>query len=755
MAAQQHPLCHLGDQLVQVSHEDFQVHFSNLWLVPACSMQQGRPVVRIPHRLRATLHEAPAEPPASQPSSPGPPPSRQFEIHTITANIQTIKDAPISVFNPSGLAARRQYLYTQVQQCSADIICIQEARSAAGRWKGPGLLTWRSGSSKGQYGCEVWIRSGVTSPALTLQDWRIIASSPRLLAVTCTAERFPVTVISAHAPHADRPDSEARSFWQELTATIGRVPPHRAVVVGIDANGDLHASDDFQALVGDLTSHSETTRNDELLLECCLVNGLEAPHTFPDIQKGPSWTWQHTSGRQKRIDHILFRPGPWQHRLASQALDFDIVNGARDHVAMRVRSVLTCPRPAAAPPRQRRASKDEVLDFGAEVRSSLATPLTAHLHPEGLVEALHPRYHAAVAHLPPQSAMQPKQPYLSPNTTHAFLYLRDWRAQVRTLQRGLHLILLRSVWQAWRRVDPVPHYTVYQHRLVLGAFVLQEHKLQARVHDLARRDKIRHFSRLTSGAVAEWHRTGQAVPAVAKLRWASKRAVDRRAVHAAGGYNIDAELEKQFRIQEGGLRMTPEHLQGRISAWMLQASIPCPDALPSLLELEQCCLKQKDGKAPGPDLIPNEIYRHFPTYAGRWLWRVCSYIALSGREPCQFKRALQCALYKRGPAHLPSNYRSIALLNGVAKMWHSHVRNTIGARILDRYDAFQLGGRKHIPVALCGICVFSKSAAPLLSLLIFRQHTMKPVASFCSMVILISSPQQTHACNTSPSLLLS
>ena len=147
--------------------------------------------------------------------------------------------------------------------------------------------------------------------------------------MSCTASRFPVTVISAHGPHADCPDGEARAFWQELHDVTRRVPPHRALLIGLDANGDLHATDEHQALIGELTARGEPARNDEYLLEFCLNNGLEAPATFPDLQRGPCWSWQHTSGRQKRIDHLLFRPGPWHHRLTAQAFDFDIVNGAR------------------------------------------------------------------------------------------------------------------------------------------------------------------------------------------------------------------------------------------------------------------------------------------------------------------------------------------------------------------------------------------------------------------------------------------
>ena len=234
---------------------------------------------------------------------------------------------------------------------------------------------------------------------------------------------------------------------------------------------------------------------------------------------------------------------------------------------------------------------------------------------------------------------------------------------------------------------------------MLGAFWLHERDLQRRVRDRARKDKARHFHALVAAAVDTWHDTGQPMQAILHLKWASRRAADRRSVFSAGGYDIEDALEEQFRAQEGGEQVTPGQLQAKLSNWTSTPVPGCLQVLPSLTDLEQCCLKQQGGKAPGPDRIPNELWRLRPDQAGRWLWHLCWKVALSGHEPTHFKKALQCALYKKGPAALPSNYRSIALLNGVAKLWHTHLRGTLGASVIRGYDALQLGGRKRIPVS--------------------------------------------------------
>ena len=341
--------CRLAGTPPVLTSEELTRSFPSLWLLPFCELSAGVPVLRIAEDPQVFPNYTPDPAPVLDPKEPEAPQASPTPVHILTANIQTIKDATPSIFNPSGLAARRQYLYAQMAACGADVVCIQEARSRAGRWAGPNILTWRSGAHKGQYGCEVWIRTHITHPPLRFGDWRILHSSPRILCITCVAARLPLTITSAHAPHAERPDKESKLFWREMASLARQAPTGRALVIGLDANGDFHAADDEGFLVGDLLAQADPGRNDEALLEFCLTTGLEAPSTFSTTQIGQGWSWQHTSGRRKRLDHLLFRPGPWEHRSASQAFDFDIVNTSRDHVALRVRSVLTCPRPRAPP----------------------------------------------------------------------------------------------------------------------------------------------------------------------------------------------------------------------------------------------------------------------------------------------------------------------------------------------------------------------------------------------------------------------
>ena len=211
-------------------------------------------------------------------------------------------------------------------------------------------------------------------------------------------------------------------------------------------------------------------------------------------------------------------------------------------------------------------------------------------------------------------------------------------------------------------------------------------RLKTRAHSLARRDKQRYFGQLLAEATNHWHATGRPLESTHRLSWASKTAKQKRDVRAASGYDIDLELQAQFQHQEAGLTVSSAQLRIRFSVWEATPKPPCAEAAPTLLALEALCRAQKPRKAPGPDAVRNEVWRVQPETAGRWLWPLCSCICFGQREPLHFKDSSVCALHKKGPAYLPSNFRSIAMLNGVAKLWHSHVRATVGQDVLRPKD---------------------------------------------------------------------
>ncbi|CAE7227983.1 unnamed protein product [Symbiodinium sp. CCMP2592] len=618
----------------------------------------------------------------------------------VQANIQTIKDVAESFFNREGHGQRRIYIAQQLQSLDVHVAFLQECRSRPGRWSSHGFLSFRSGAEKGMFGVEIWVRPDVVSPKLDLDDFRIRFASPRLLLVQCQRSDFPVTLVAAHAPHAERPEHEIRRFWQDLRVQLLPACNRGVVLAGIDANADFVGRDEEEVLVGDLLSLRPARLADDLLLACLHDTSLAAPGTWAETHSGPSWTWQHTGGKVQRLDHLLVTGGVVVrgHR---QFPELDILNGeARDHMPITAcveiwgktgrRVHQRCPYPPTCGDLVSQHVWDTLARSGPGSGSTKVRQLcTAH--------------DAAVRLLPARPPLCRRQPYLSDTAAGLLDTLRDARAELRRLASLQRQQLCALAFHAWHgRPPPAParRWERHQVQMLVAHFAHVCFKLRAQAHAQARIDKQAYFESLLVGAIDHWHATGRPLEAVSKLSWASKGAKQKRDVRAASGFNIDAELQLQFQQQEGGRPVSSAQLNSAFAKWADTARPVCPAAVPSLLDVEHMCRSQKRGKAPGPDHIRNEVWKACPDKAGRWLWPIWLHLAWGEAEPLHFKASIVGALHKKGPAHLPSNFRSIAMLNGVAKLWHSQLRATLGQEIIAHYFPTQLGGRRGVDTGL-------------------------------------------------------
>ena len=207
-----------------------------------------------------------------------------------------------------------------------------------------------------------------------------------------------------------------RRFWRQLREALYQAPPTKPLVLGIDANGDFTSADDVGCLIGSHLASHDPARNDTCLLDLCLQLGLEAPATFAELQYGDRWSWEHSGGRQRRLDHLLFRPGPWEHQLTSQALDFDLATANQDHVALRARTILHAPLGPRPSPRPRRCTATEVKAKGPRERPSgqLRAPVFA--ANTSALGSVHCSFRAWQKGLPPREPVVPRQPYTSVTT---------------------------------------------------------------------------------------------------------------------------------------------------------------------------------------------------------------------------------------------------------------------------------------------------------------------------------------------------
>jgi hypothetical protein len=74
------------------------------------------------------------------------------------------------------------------------------------------------------------------------------------------------------------------------------------------------------------------------------------------------------------------------------------------------------------------------------------------------------------------------------------------------------------------------------------------------------------------------------------------------------------------------------------------------------------------GKAPGPDVIPNEIIKFLPLETRSALFSLLSLLDHKAFTPPEWCHSTTCLLHKRGNPTLLDNYRPIALMNNLLKL---------------------------------------------------------------------------------------
>jgi hypothetical protein len=108
------------------------------------------------------------------------------------------------------------------------------------------------------------------------------------------------------------------------------------------------------------------------------------------------------------------------------------------------------------------------------------------------------------------------------------------------------------------------------------------------------------------------------------------------------------------------------------------------------------------GKAPGPDAITNELIKYLPEEAHALICKLFQLMAKHNYTPREWCKSATCLLYKPNKKE-PQNiacYRSIALMDGIPKLWTSILTN-IGSPwaeaqgiLSDTADGF----RRHIKI---------------------------------------------------------
>eukprot|EP00435_Cladocopium_sp_Y103_P017531 s2213_g4.t1 len=546
----------------------------------------------------------------------------------------------------------------------------------------------------------------------TIVGVRIVASAPDLIVAKIKILTWTGVFVTARAPHSGRPLSEAMAFWNNLNSILQRKAAGLPVFFLGDSNA--HLGELPSDSVGELYPCNENQAGQlfhNWLLHCQLL----APSTFSTMHTGDQHhTFVSPDGcHEVRIDYIAVPQAIQYDQIESRvATEIDLSVSRCDHHAVlcHLRFSLPPGRQSARPKHRRYdlnhlAAQLQCEETISQLHYQVPAPLW-HVDPHTSANWLAHSTHFAVDQIAQPLAQWKRKSHVSETTWKLVDTKKALFKQLKALKRTFLHTVMKTCFLGWSSITkPSPAFcpTVADLpvwlRLHDHAVAQTQQQLRAAAQQAL--NAIRQDDSNFYQALADKSAHTYSVEGLAGI-WKQIRAVlpkHRDKSHQVRR-DIDDELLRHFEGLEAGTTR-PAHevaLQCFQRNKEEQAARPqlrhlALEELPTLLEVENLCLKQKPRKAAGCDGIPSEICKYGAVAIAPQLHSVLCKSLVHAIEPFSYKGGKLCAIYKgKGDVDDPAGYRGILLSNCFAKIAHGWARHRLLPTMQRRKTIGQLGG---------------------------------------------------------------
>ena len=567
------------------------------------------------------------------------------------------------------------------------LIGIQEARTPEGQRVSEHFKILSSGfQSCGRakhFGCELWIHKTLplcvmpNGQKVRLVDCKVtvVVQESRLLIVKFQGP-ISFAAIVAHAPcvSADRPIAEVRQWWETFTRQVSGIG-NEHVVVCIDANAPL--ADGATKFYGTHQAERSNPQGAEFQSFLCTAE-MFVPATFPS-HFGTGSTWRHPRGDRLRRDYVLLSQSFFATCIKSYVwTDFDGGFGHVDHCPA------VCSLDGIMPIKEvgQRFHWDfhKMQDPDAQ-RSFVASLSTMPLPTWSVNVDEHSRIvETNVIQIAHQHFGRKKhvksRPLLHESTLEGIQLKRQMLDMARSLEFQDPLLCeeLKLIEKALRPMiirDQQHWYAKWLGDINEAGHSHDTSQVYKKLQRLGRRKKD----------------LGKGPRPLPKLKIDDGR-------HAQSFAECQQIWKKQFAVIEAGIPVTDMqlhqlHAQGR--GQISREANTCADPV----EILSVIRKFKNGKVPGPGLLPVDILKCGGSAMAKILTPLLVKASWHMREPLAWKGGLLVPLFKgKGSPADPSAYRSIFISDVCAKVHHAQIRKSLANVWTQTNDLIQMGGKK-------------------------------------------------------------
>ena len=639
---------------------------------------------------------------------------RTLQCKVATANVLSLLPGKLQHEGLRG-RARTEALHKMFFDEGYHIVGVQETRCRViCRTEQQHYFVFSSPATpQGHLGVQIWIARAIPlgegSQQLQREHFRIVAATPRLLVLKCTAPFFRTLLVCGHAPTSQAEENDIKQWWATLRTSLTTRYADWPQILMIDANARIGSLP--SRAIGTFQSEEQDTGG-HYFHEYVLSSDIWLPATFVEQHQGPGETWRHPrTGRWYRGDYIGL-PAGWTYTKCSSWLEtrVDISLKKEDHRVSAVcfdwvDIVNDSPHPYKFV--QRLATDDLRADLHGQQRFELLEDLQSsipscpwnidvHTHTALLQTSLRRwtfRRYACKSRLPRRKNM-------SPATWELVQQKRDHRQHLFQHVSMLRRRLLGACFKMWAS----PLYPVESDVLLIYETKEEAHwcaKTVAAFRDLglqvtrALREDDRIFFESLAQEMGELDSPQTCKSFWQKIRWTLPKTKAKRRLNPCMMEILDAQWVPHFSRLEAGEATTSERLltgcvhrqqQTEVTVW------PELSDLPTKEEIESALRSLQHGRAPGPDALPSELFQAAASELAGPLQDLYLKTTCWCTEAVQCKGGITYPIFKRGSPDVASNYRGVVLLNTIAKVYHSWARTRLMNELSWRRLDTQIGG---------------------------------------------------------------
>ena len=594
---------------------------------------------------------------------------KDFTLTIATVNVLTL-DSRLD--GQSSTVTRQRILQAQFHEAGCHVVALQETRhkhiidQANEHYHIIG-----HSACGGADGVQLWFtkKLRITNEVnhFQRQHLKIVDSSPSHLIVMVGVHGLRHLFVTGHAPHSGHSEPEAIAFWERISQNLRRFDASWTIIFLGDANAHLGSS--VSAAVGSLAATKENQAG-AVFHEWLLEHELFLPSTFEEHHKGNEHsTFVSPDGHHStRIDYVALPRSVSFVQLQTWVCEtIDIAMHRTDHLPL----MCTFSWQSQQSRHQRLSGKARINipDFISKIQH----PHVMNLFYEGLSS--------------PCWQMDPHQSAasLAQQTWHTVKYITDkcpqWRRkhhlldttwqmieqkkqafrQLRTLRRTGQFTILHAVYLGWRSIVRTPPSAVVRtngetplsamctqlpewlrlHDHAVAQTAARYRQLSVQVLAAVRQEDVRYYTQLASDAGRTFLQEG-----LTGL-WKKLKAIlpKHRARRVQQSHYLGEGLQRHFEHLEAGSSTSPEALfedclnrNDLDISHRPHLSILDLAELPTLVEIEDLCLRQRPGKSPGPDGVPSDICRNAAVAIAPTLHNLFLKSFLSGYETGEFQR---------------------------------------------------------------------------------------------------------------------